>query len=193
MVVQLVILLMNTMLLLASAVTECSRAQSLFQLDSSVSPQMQNRIDEWLVRIEKVKTGREMLQLIASAAHPVYLEHSHHSLETAGKTLIPLTTRAFNGSGVWARIQFALDMPDEGSHRLFDCAGQTIDWPAIVNFFHELSHAGHAVQGSLIYNIEYQAIVDENQFRSELAQVEPISASQRCYRTADESLRDFYP
>ncbi len=154
---------------------------------------MEARINGWIARIMKVKKGREIIGKIQTSKHDVTLIHDHNSLNTAGKTQSPLTLRIFDGRGDWAKVFFAFDIPASGSHLLFNCDGETIIWPAIVNFFHELSHAAHTVNGTMIYNIEYQAIQDENEFRSQLSKVEPIDDNLRCYHSAEENIRTFLP
>jgi len=167
-------------------------AHILFVLDESITDEMEKRIDTWLKKIARTPSGYHMLLRIANARHPIYLVHSSDSLRSAGKSLSPATTALMDGRGVWARIEFAFDMPETGSHLLYDCQGNQIEWPAIVNFYHELSHAAHAVWGTTEVRMERQAMRDENQFREELAAIDDtVSSDLRCPGRYAENERVF--
>lgn len=126
------------------------------------------RLESWIVTVRGLSIGADTLDHISNSGHKLLIMHSAPSLGAGGKTLAPLSSRLTNGIGADAVIQMNLDMPEQGSHLVSNRHKTLIPFTAIQNFFHELSHARHKMNGQWrIYDSEGQAIDDENLFRQQ--------------------------
>lgn len=126
------------------------------------------RISNWLDQIARVPHGRETLHAILSSGNQLTIRHSPWALLASGRTLAPMSEDLTNGRGEDIVILFDVRIPDHGSHRVFDAAGEPLEFTALQNLFHELVHARHQTNGSWHYwDSEGQAIAEENIFRAQ--------------------------
>lgn len=134
------------------------------------TPEQIMRLTGWLDRIARVPYGRQTLQAIFNSGNRVTIRHSPWALSAAGRTLAPLSRGLTNGRGADVLILFDVRIPEQGSHHVFDRAGEPLAFTAVQNLFHELAHARHQTNGDWRYwDSEGQAIEDENRFRRQLA------------------------
>jgi hypothetical protein len=81
-----------------------------------------------------------------------------------------MSMNLINGNGESVEIRFNAEIPDGGSHMVYDGKGRLIEYTAVQNLYHELAHAAHKMNGTWRYfDSEKQAIEEENIFRSEQA------------------------
>ena len=135
------------------------------------STQQQQRFIHWLDEIAKIPKGQGTLTAIMQSGHTLTIQHSIKARLSAGRTIAPMTDNLINKKGESVTIIFDADMPDTGSHRVYNKHFELIEFTALQNFYHELAHAMHQMQGTWRYFAsEDQAIEEENIFRTELAQ-----------------------
>lgn len=134
-----------------------------------------------LQEVESYEVGREMIAAIESHDNQVEIIHAPFYRSSAGVTGAPMTQNLTNGVGEDVYIKMDFTIPDHGSHVVYNANGKEIEFTALQNFFHELSHARHKSGGTWRYfDSEGQAIEDENELRREQASragVEPLLRS----------------
>ena len=135
------------------------------------SKQQTQRFIYWLDEIATTQKGRDTLAAIVRSGHTLTIQHSIKARLSAGRTIAPMTENLINKKGESVTIIFDADMPDAGSHRVYNRHFELIEFTALQNLYHELAHAMHQMQGTWRYFAsEDQAIEEENIFRAELAQ-----------------------
>ena len=143
------------------------------------SPQKQN-IQRWLEAIARIPKGEQTLKAIAQTDHILTIKHTSAARLSAGRTIAPMTNDLINGIGADITIIFDGDIPDTGSHRVYDGANQPIEFTAVQNLYHELAHAMHQMRGTWRYFAsEKQAIEEENIFRIQQADQNGIEPKLR--------------
>lgn len=136
----------------------------------------------WLEQIAAVPKGYQTLVAIQDSGHKLMIFHSRRSIISSGKASAPMSSNLTNGRGESIDIFFNFDIPDGGSHRVFDSSRSPIEFTAIQNLYHELAHAMHMMNGTWAYaKSELQAIQEENIFRRQLAQMEQKPYLERVY------------
>ena len=142
------------------------------------------RMVRWLNQIAAVPKGLSTLKSISQSGHQLVIQHAEHALLSAGRTLAPMSVNLINGKGENVTIRFNADIPDQGSHKVYDGKGNLIAYTAVQNLFHELAHAMHMMKGTWRYfDSEKQAIEEENHFRRQLAQMEGTPVLLRFRKT----------
>ena len=138
------------------------------------------KLFHWLDLIKLTKIGQSTLEAIASSQNQLIIYHNDNALYSAGMTGAPLTKNLINGVGEDVYIKFYLEMEHQGSNCVLGENGYYIEYSAIQNLFHELSHARHKMNGSWLYfDSEGQAIREENNFRYQWAQFRVENYFQR--------------
>ena len=136
----------------------------------------------WLEQIASVPKGYETLVSIQESGHKLMIFHSHQSMVSSGKASAPMSSNLINGAGESIDIYFNFNIPDSGSHWVFDSSRSKIEYRAIQNLYHELAHAMHMMNGTWAYaKSERQAIQEENIFRRQLAEIERQPYLERVY------------
>ncbi len=149
-------------------------------IDLEGDSHQQERIKQWLWQIATVPKGFSTLAAINRSGHKLTIRHSSAARLSAGRTIAPMTNDLINGVGADVTIIFDGDMPDYGSHQVFNAANQLIEFTAVQNLYHELAHAMHQMRGTWRYFAsEKQAIEEENYFRYELALQQGRNSQQR--------------
>ncbi len=144
------------------------------------SEQQKQRMIKWLNQIAMVEKGQQTLSAIAQSGHQLTIIHAPETRVHAGKTVAPLTQDLINGKGASVVIKIDINMPDTGTHWVYNDKKELIEFNAIQNIYHELAHAMHQMQGTWRYfNSEAQAIEEENIFRKQLAALNNHSPTQR--------------
>lgn len=132
------------------------------------TPEQIIRISAWLDAIANVPHGQATLEAILNSGNRVTIRHSTWALIASGRTLAPMSANLTNGRGADVLILFDARIPEQGSHQVFDRAGEPIEFTAVQNLFHELAHARHQTAGTWRYwDSEGQAIEEENLFRAQ--------------------------
>ncbi len=140
------------------------------------------KMRRWFEEIAAVPKGYETLVEIQKSGHKLMIFHSPRSMISSGKASAPLSSNLTNGRGESVDIYFNFDIPDAGSHRVFDTSRSPIEYTAIQNLYHELAHAMHMMSGTWRYaKSERQAIEEENIFRRELAEQKRLPFRERVY------------
>ena len=140
------------------------------------------RVRNWLKEIAAVPKGLETLEAIDKTGHKLFIFHSGYSVISSGKASAPVTSALIDGRGISVDIYFNFDIPNEGSHRVFNTHRQTIEYTAVQNLYHELAHAMHMMQGTWRYsNSERQAIEEENIFHRQQAEINEKVYAERVY------------
>lgn len=157
---------------------------SNYELISNITIEAENhhrkKITRWLIEIMSVPKGKITLKAIASSPHRLTIKHSHAARISAGRAIAPMTNDLTNGIGDNVTIMFDASMPDEGTHIVFSSHYKPIEFTAVQNLYHELSHAMHKMLGDWRYFAsEEQAIEDENIFRKELAIMQGKAITER--------------
>lgn len=170
------ILLINTNLY---AVTPNKQSKTSVYEQYRYNPAIEIRVKEfgqavklfsWLDQISLTKIGRNTLNAIEQSGHKLTIMHSQSALKSAGVTGAPMSSNLTNGVGESVYIKFYLDMEKSGSNCVLGDSGDYIEYTAIQNLFHELSHARHKMNGTWLYfDSEGQAIREENIFRESWA------------------------
>ncbi len=84
--------------------------------------------------------------------------------------MAPMSPDLIKGKGESVEIIFNAEIPDQGSHMVYNSQRHLIEYTAIQNLYHELAHAMHMMKGTWRYfKSEQQAIEEENDFRKDLA------------------------
>ena len=147
------------------------------------------KLFHWLDQIQLTESGAETLRAIKTSGHQLVIYHSESALLSAGVTGAPLSINLTNGRGEDAYIKFYLNMDTQGSNCVLGKRGQYIEYTALQNLFHELSHARHKMKGTWLYfDSEGQAIRDENQFRAEWGQFRFKTFASRYEDAEDEDI-----
>lgn len=129
------------------------------------------KLFHWLDTIQLTEIGRATLKAINNSHNRLLIYHNDSALYSAGITGAPLSKNLINGIGEDVYIKFYLEMGHEGTNCVLGKNGNYIEYSAIQNLFHELSHARHKMNGSWLYNdSEGQAIREENSFRHQWGQ-----------------------
>lgn len=128
------------------------------------------KMRRWIAEIAATQKGLQTLQAIDSSGHKLIIKHTRYALLSSGKASAPMSSGLTNGRGESVDIFFNFDIPDSGSHLVFDTHRQPMEYTATQNLFHELAHAMHMMQGTWNYvRSERQAIAEENEFRRQQA------------------------
>ncbi len=128
------------------------------------------KMRQWFAEIASVPKGLQTLQEIDRSGHKLIITHSSFSTVSSGKASAPMSSALIDGRGESVDIYFNFDIPDGGSHRVFDTHRQPIEYTAVQNLYHELAHAMHMMRGTWRYaRSERQAIDEENEFRRQQA------------------------
>lgn len=140
------------------------------------------RMRKWIEQIAAVPKGYQTLVAIERSGHKLMIFHTPYAVVSSGRASAPMSSNLTNGRGESVDIYFNFDIPDSGSHRVFDTRRSPIEYTAVQNLFHELAHAMHYMNGTWAYaRSERQAIREENQFRRELAQQKRRPFAERVY------------
>ena len=146
------------------------------------TPAQVRKMRRWLEQIASVPKGYETLVSIQESGHKLMIFHSHQSMVSSGKASAPMSSNLINGVGESIDIYFNFNIPDSGSHWVFDSSRSKIEYRAIQNLYHELAHAMHMMNGTWAYaKSERQAIQEENIFRRQLAEIERQPYLERVY------------
>lgn len=138
--------------------------------------------------------GQKVFNEATSVRHKLLFIHSVQSVQTAGSTISDLTTKLSNGVGTDAVVQMHFDMPDQGTHMVTAIGSHDlIEFTADQNLFHELVHVKHTVNGTLATMQEVQAVIEENVYREQRAQLLGIKDFKlRNFRTSKRDQRFWY-
>ena len=140
------------------------------------------KMRRWLLQIAEIPKGYQTLVSIQESGHKLMIFHSADSMISSGKASAPMSSNLINGVGESIDIYCNFNIPDGGSHWVFDSSRSRIEYRAIVNLYHELAHAMHMMNGTWAYaRSERQAIEEENIFRKQLARVERKPFLERVY------------
>ena len=146
------------------------------------TPRQIKRIRRWIAEIANVPKGYETLVAIADSGHKLMIFNSPDAMISSGRASAPMSTNLTNGRGESVDIYFNFDIPNDGSHLVFDTAGKAIEYTAVQNLYHELAHAMHLMNGTWHYaKSERQAIEEENVFRHQLAELTNRPFLERVY------------
>lgn len=144
------------------------------------SPTQILRLKRWIDRIAEVPKGNETLWTISRSQHTLTIYHSHHAVISSGRAGAPMTANLYNGRGENVDIKFNAEIPDRGSHWVFDAHRNRIEYTAVQNLYHEFAHALHMMTGTWRYaDSEGTAIIEENEFRRQLARAQNREYSAR--------------
>lgn len=147
------------------------------------------KIFRWLDQINLTPIGQQTLRAIETSGNELTIFHDDYALYSAGATGAPMTKNLTNGVGEDVYIRFYLDMDAKGSNCVHGKNGNYIDYSAIHNLFHELSHARHKMNGTWLYHdSEGQAIREENKFRRQWSQYRYEDYALRNESIADEEV-----
>lgn len=140
------------------------------------------KMRRWLAQIAEVPKGIQTLQSIDKSGHKLMIFHSNEAMISSGKASAPLSSNLTNGRGESVDIYFNFNIPDDGSHRVFDTRRGPIEYTAIQNLYHELAHAMHMMNGTWRYaKSERQAIEEENVFRRQHSELNGTLFYERFY------------
>jgi hypothetical protein len=146
------------------------------------TPGQIRKMRRWFDQIAAVPKGYQTLVSIQESGHKLMIFHSRRSIISSGKASAPMSSNLINGVGESIDIYFNFDIPDGGSHWVFDRSRSRIEYRAIQNLYHELAHAMHMMNGTWAYaKSERQAIEEENVFRRQLAEIERKPYLERVY------------
>lgn len=146
------------------------------------TPHQVANLRKWLQTIASVPKGLDTLIQIQQSGHKLFIFHSIYSLVSSGRTSAPASNNLINGKGESVDIHFNANIPDSGSHQVYSNTRQPIEYTAAQNLYHELAHALHMMKGTWLYfKSERQAIVEENIFRRQLAEMNERPFQERVY------------
>lgn len=146
------------------------------------TPRQISKMRRWLEQIAEVPKGYQTLVEIENSGHKLMIHHSRYAMISSGKASAPLSSNLINGRGESVDIFFNFNIPDSGSHLVFDTRRSPIEYTAIQNLYHELAHAMHMMNGTWRYaKSERQAIEEENIFRFQLAKMTRRAFAERVY------------
>lgn len=141
-----------------------------------------HKMRQWIGEIARVPKGMATLQAIDQSGHKLIIKHSPYSTVSSGKASAPMSSALIDGRGESVDIYFNFDIPDQGSHQVFDTHRRAIEYSAVQNLYHELAHAMHMMQGTWRYaKSERQAIDEENEFRKQQGQVLQTAFARRFF------------
>jgi len=150
------------------------------------------KMRRWIAQIATTPKGLETLQAIDQSGHKLLIKHSNFALVSSGRASAPMSSALTDGRGESVDIYFNFDIPDSGSHLVFDTHRQPIEYTATQNLFHELAHARHMMRGTWRYaNSERQAIDDENEFRRQQAQTGQTAFAMRVFVNGEPICPEF--
>lgn len=139
---------------------------SMLSIEAPVK--IKHRFESWLTEIKKYPKGQETIEAIEKCDNAVTIKHASYARNSAGRASTFLSSNLTNGVGMPADILMDGTIPAKGSHVTFDQFGNDLEFTAVQNLFHELSHARHYACGTWRYfDSEGQAIEDENIFRTQ--------------------------
>ena len=119
---------------------------------------------------------------ITRSEHALIVRHSEMAVIAAGRVAAPMTDNLTNGRGESVEVAFNADIPDSGSHIVFDGNRRPLEYTAVQNLFHELAHVVHQMSGTwLFFASERQAIQAENEFRREQAMLHKVAFRPRFF------------
>jgi hypothetical protein len=131
------------------------------------------QIQEAISLVEQTRAlevGEKTWQEILASKKNLLIAQSDSAVLSAAKTLAPLSTALSDGRGRSAVVLFNFDIPKSGSHRVGGTKEEWTEFTKLQNFFHELVHAKHYMQGTAIMpRLEEQVIELENVFRQQQA------------------------
>lgn len=168
--------------------------EGVYQYSESIFLRVENfqqavKLFRWLDLISLTEIGNDTVEAINSSGNKLLIYHNDFALLSAGVTQAPMTENLINGIGESVSIKFYLDMEMAGSNCVLGSRGQLIEFTALHNLFHELSHARHKMNGTWMYfDSEGQAIREENIFRKHWAQYRSQTYQQRHEYIEDEAL-----
>ncbi len=146
------------------------------------TPQQIKKFRKWLAQIASVPKGLDTLFKIQNRGHTLFIYHSDFPLVSSGRTSAPVSANLINGKGESVDIYFNALIPDSGSHRVYTNKKLPIEYTAAQNLFHELAHALHMMNGTWLYfKSERQAIMEENIFRKQMAEMLEQPYKERVY------------
>ena len=105
------------------------------------TPHQIRKMRHWFEQIAAVPKGYQTLVAIQESGHKLMIFHSRRSIISSGKASAPMSANLINGVGESIDIYFNFDIPDSGSHWVFDSHRSKIEYRAIQNLYHELAHA----------------------------------------------------
>jgi hypothetical protein len=150
------------------------------------------KMRRWIAQIAATPKGLETLRAIDQSGHKLLIKHSVYALVSSGKASAPMSAALIDGRGESVDIYFNFDIPDSGSHLVFDTHRQPIEYTATQNLFHELSHARHMMRGTWHYaSSERQAIDEENEFRRQQAQPGQTAYAMRVFVNGEPICPEF--
>jgi hypothetical protein len=150
------------------------------------------KMRRWIAQIANTAKGLETLQAIDRSGHKLLIKHSEYALVSSGRASAPMSAALIDGRGESVDIYFNFDIPDSGSHLVFDTHRQPIEYTATQNLFHELAHARHMMQGTWHYaRSEPQAIDEENEFRRQQAQTGQTAFAMRVFVNGEPICPEF--
>jgi hypothetical protein len=150
------------------------------------------KMRKWIAQIATTPKGLETLQAIDQSGHKLLIKHSNYALVSSGKASAPMSSALVDGRGESVDIYFNFDIPDSGSHLVFDTHRQPIEYTATQNLFHELAHARHMMRGTWRYaSSERQAIDEENEFRRQQAQPGHTAYAMRVFVNGEPICPEF--
>ena len=156
------------------------------------TPQHIKKLRKWITEIASVPRGLETLIEIQKTGHKLFIFHSTYSMVSSGRTSAPVSDNLINGKGESVDIQFNANIPDRGSHLVFNGSRKPIEYTAAQNLYHELAHALHMMKGTWLYfKSERQAIEEENIFRKQLAEIEQKPFEERYFVSGKPICPDF--
>ena len=148
------------------------------------SPEQIIKFTRWLDQIAMVPKGYRTLMQIFNTPHELVIQHADYAVQSAGRTMAPMTMSLINGVGESVHILFDARTGDRGSHMVYNAKMELIEYSAVQNLYHELAHAMHQMSGTWRYFAsEAQAIEEENVFRSQLAAIQGLTPTQRYRKT----------
>ncbi len=146
------------------------------------TPQQISKLKYWLSQIASVPKGLDTLIKIQNSGHKLFIYHSDFSLVSSGRTSAPASANLINGKGESVDIHFNALIPDAGSHQVYTNKKLPIEYTATQNLYHELAHALHMMNGTWMYfKSERQAIMEENIFRKQMAEMLEQPYQERVY------------
>ena len=150
------------------------------------------KMRRWLSEIASVPKGLETLQAIDRSGHKLIITHSFYSIISSGKASAPMSSALIDGRGESVDIYFNFDIPDAGTHLVFDTHRRPIEYTAVQNLYHELAHAMHMMLGTWRYaHSERQAIMEENEFRRQQGDTANKRATKRYFVSGEPICPEF--
>ena len=150
------------------------------------------KMRRWLAEIASVPKGLQTLQAIDRSGHKLIITHSSYSAVSSGKASAPMSSALIDGRGESVDIYFNFDIPDYGTHQVFDTHRRPIEYTAVQNIYHELAHAMHMMHGTWRYaHSERQAIGEENEFRRQQARLQQTAVAERFFVNGEPICPEF--